>query len=73
VEPRREREYDIIVLNMHAPTKDKSDETKHSFYDELEHVFDQYRKYHMEILLENFCAKVEREISNCQEYNVPTI
>jgi hypothetical protein len=29
-----------IVLNVHAPTKDKSDNTKNRFYDELEHVFD---------------------------------
>jgi hypothetical protein len=29
---------DIIVLNVHAPTEDKSGETKDSFYEELEHV-----------------------------------
>jgi hypothetical protein len=37
---------DIIVLNVHAPTEDKCDDTKDSFYDELEGVFDQFPKYH---------------------------
>jgi hypothetical protein len=30
------RWYDIIVLNVHAPTEDKSDYTKNSLYEELE-------------------------------------
>jgi hypothetical protein len=31
-----------IVLNMQATTEDKSDDTKGSFYKELQHVFDQF-------------------------------
>jgi hypothetical protein len=31
---------DIIVLNVHAPTEDKDDDIKESFYEELEQVFD---------------------------------
>jgi exonuclease III len=31
-----------IVLNVHASTKDKVDDTKDSFYKELEQVFDQF-------------------------------
>jgi len=30
----------IIVVNMHAPSEEKSDEAKDSFYEELEQVFD---------------------------------
>jgi hypothetical protein len=30
---------DIIVLNVHAPTENKIDDMKDSFYEELEHVF----------------------------------
>jgi hypothetical protein len=30
----------IIVLNIHAPTEDKTDDVKDSFYGELERVFD---------------------------------
>jgi hypothetical protein len=29
----------IIILNIHAPTEDKTDDLKDSFYKELEHVF----------------------------------
>jgi hypothetical protein len=52
---------DIIVLNVHAPTEDKIDDIKDRFYEELEHVFDKYPKYHMKILLRDFNAKVGRE------------
>jgi exonuclease III len=51
----------IIVLNVHAPTGDKTDDVKDSFYEELERVFDKFRKYHMKILLGDFSAKVGKE------------
>jgi hypothetical protein len=51
----------IIVLNVHAPTEDKIDDVKDSFYEELERVFDKYHEHHMKILLEDFIAKVGRE------------
>jgi hypothetical protein len=51
----------IIVLNVHAPTEDKTDVVKDSFYEELERVFDKFPKYHMKILLGNFNAKVGRK------------
>jgi hypothetical protein len=41
---------DIIVLNVHAPTEDKDDVIKDSFYEELEQVFYQFPRYHMKIL-----------------------
>jgi hypothetical protein len=37
----------IIVLNAHAPTEEKGDDSKDSFYEELEGVFDHFPKYHM--------------------------
>jgi hypothetical protein len=46
---------------VHAPTKDKSDDTKDSFYEELDCVFNQFPKYHMKILLRDYNAKVRRE------------
>jgi exonuclease III len=51
----------IIVLNFHAPTEDKTDDVKESFYEELEHVLDKFLKYHRKILLGDFNAKVGRE------------
>ena len=50
----------IIVLNVHALSKEKSGDSKDSFYEELEQVFDHFPKYHMEILLD-FNAKFERQ------------
>ena len=47
----RGRWCNIIVLNAHAPSEDKSDDSKDSFYEELEQVFDHFRRYHMKILL----------------------
>jgi exonuclease III len=51
----------IIVLNVHAPTNDKTDDVKDSFYEEKENVFDKFPKCHMKILLGDFNAKVGRE------------
>jgi hypothetical protein len=57
----RGRWCNIIVLNVHAPSEDKSDDSKDSFYEELEQVFDHFPRYHMKILLRYFNAKVGRE------------
>ena len=46
----------IIVVNVHAPSGEKSEESK-----ELGEVFDHLPKYHMKILLGDFNAKVGRE------------
>jgi len=35
----RGRWCNIIVLNLHAPSEEKSDDSKDSFYEELEQVF----------------------------------
>jgi hypothetical protein len=42
----------IIVLNVHAPTEDKTDDVKDCFYEELERVFDKFPTYHMTILID---------------------
>jgi hypothetical protein len=46
---------------VHAPTEDKDDDIKDSFYEEVEQVFDQFPRYYMKILLGYFNAKVGRE------------
>jgi hypothetical protein len=48
-------------LNVHTPIEDKIGDVKDSFYEEMERIFDQFLKYHMKILLEDFNAKVGRE------------
>jgi len=45
---------------VHAPSEEKSDGSKDSFYEELEQVFDHFPKYNMKILLD-FNAKLGRE------------
>jgi hypothetical protein len=57
----RGRWCDIIVLTVHAPTEDKDDVTKDSFYGELEQEFDQFPRYNMKFLLGDFNVKVGRE------------
>ena len=59
----RGRWRNIIIINVHAPSEEKSDEAKDSFCEELEQVFDQFPKYHMKMLLGEFNAKVGRENS----------
>jgi hypothetical protein len=51
----------VIVLNIHAPTEDETDDMKNSFYEEFERVFNKFPKYHIKILLGDFSAKVCRE------------
>jgi hypothetical protein len=43
---------------VHAPSEEKSDESKQSFYEELEQVFDHFPKKHMIILVGDFNAKL---------------
>jgi hypothetical protein len=50
-----------IVLNIHAPTEDKTDDVKDGFYEELERVFHLFQKYNMKILLGDFNAKIGRK------------
>ena len=57
----RGRRCDIIVLNAHAPSEEKSDDSKDDFNEELQRVFDHFRKCHIKILLGNFNAKLARE------------
>jgi hypothetical protein len=50
----------IIVLNVHAPTEDKIDYVKDSFYEELVRAFGKFSLYRMTILLD-FSIKAVRE------------
>jgi exonuclease III len=52
---------DIVVLNVYSPTQNKIDDTKDSFYEELERVFDESRKCGTEISLEDVNDKRDRE------------
>jgi len=49
----------IIVLNVHTPSKEKGDDKKDSFYEELEQVFDHFPKYRVKFLLADSNIKLE--------------
>jgi len=49
------------VSNVHAPSEEKSDYSKDSFYEELEQVSHHFRNYQLKILSGDFNAKVWRE------------
>ena len=46
----RVRWCNIIVLNVHAPSEEKSDDLKDNFPKELGKVFDYFPKFHIKIL-----------------------
>jgi len=48
-------------MNVLAPSEEKSDDSKDSFYEVLEQVSDHFRMYHRIILLEDLNEKVRRE------------
>ena len=56
----RGRWCNIIVLNVHWLSEEKSAHSKDSFYEELEQVHDHFSHYHMKILLD-LTVKVGRE------------
>jgi hypothetical protein len=58
----RGRWCNIIVLNVHAPTEDKTDDVRNSFYEEFELVFGTFLEHHTKILLGDFNAKVSRVV-----------
>jgi hypothetical protein len=51
---------DIIVMNARAPTEDESGDSKDSFFEELEQVFDNFLKYRKNSV--RFHKKVGREL-----------
>jgi hypothetical protein len=57
----RGRWCNIIVLNVHAPSEDKSNDSKGIYYEEVDQTFYHFPKYHMKILIGDFNADVERE------------
>jgi exonuclease III len=51
----------VIVLNVPAPSEEKSDESKDNFCGQLEQAFDHISKCDTKILLGDFNAKLWRQ------------
>jgi hypothetical protein len=64
----RDRWYGVTIFNVHVPTEDKIDDVKDSFNEELERVFVKFPKYHINIFLGDFSARV-----NGEDISKPTI
>jgi hypothetical protein len=63
----RGRLFNIIVLNSHSSTKDKSDDSMDNIYEQLELVHDHFPEYHTKLMLGEFKAQLGRHsISNRQ-------
>jgi hypothetical protein len=57
----------IIFLNIHVPIEDKTDDTKGSSCEELEHVFDKFHKYHVKTFYETSMPKYVWKIFSNQQ------
>jgi hypothetical protein len=53
---------DIFALNVHAPTEDKNDGTRDNFYEEPEHIFNQFLQVPYEIFVWKFQYDQELEM-----------
>lgn len=53
--------FDIVIINCYAPTEEKGEDIKESFYEELDRVWDLIPNYCVKIVLGDFNAKVGRE------------
>jgi exonuclease III len=55
------RHFDLILINCYAPTKDKADDIKEKFYDELETVMNSLPTHSLKMIVGDFNAKIGRE------------
>jgi hypothetical protein len=55
------RWFDIIVLNVHVPTKAKTENAKNGFHLETECAFNTFPKHHVKKFLGHFNAEVNEE------------
>jgi len=59
-----------IVLNVHPPSEEKSDDSKDSFYEELEQIFDDFSKYHVKIILGILIQKWGDRIFSTRQFGI---
>lgn len=55
------RNLDAIIINAYAPTKEKEENFKNTFYDVLEHILDITSNSCIKILLGDFNAKIGKK------------
>lgn len=57
----RDKHKNITMLNFHAPTEEKDDETKDEFYEQLEEIIDRIPITHVKIVIGDANAKIGNE------------
>lgn len=55
------RFFNISIISVHAPTEEKGEEEKDSFYDTLSRMYDNLPRYDVKIILGDFNAKIGKE------------
>jgi len=53
--------FNILLINCHAPTEEKSEEIKNAFYEELDRIYDALPTGKPKIILDDFNAKIGKE------------
>jgi len=53
--------YDLIIINCHAPTKEKKEEIKNKFYEDLKRVYDTIPRHSVKVVIGDINAKLGHE------------
>jgi len=53
--------YDLTIINCHAPTEEKEEEVKNEFYEDLEQVYCTIPRYSLKVVIGNMNEKLEQE------------
>ena len=53
--------HNITVINVHAPTEEKTEEEKDKFYDDLQRTFERVLKHDVVMILGDLNAKTGKE------------
>ena len=72
----RGRQCHTVVLNMHAPTEEKSDASKDTSYEELEQVFNHFPQFHIKFCQEMLMHSGDRgyfQTDNGMRVNIRTV
>lgn len=52
----------LTIINGHAPTEEKDEDTKHLFHQQLKATYDAGPRYDVKIILGYMNAKIEKEV-----------
>lgn len=56
------RKFDTILINCYAPTEEKDEEEKSTFYEEVERIYDSLPRHCIKVIVGDFNAQVGKEL-----------